>query len=711
MTSANLSTERTARPKAPFGWLFGFTLRQHWTTALLYSIIFFFVLPVPVLMVLTEFRDSSRYPNNLINDLTDWSEYIRYATTPILSVLAIIMAIVLFQYLKNKVSVDFYHSLPLKRDRLYINQLASGALILAVPFFVMLLFTGILIAVNGVMTGEILYNMLIVLRDTLLYALLFYSIGTLVGMVCGLSFVQLLLTLVALFILPAIHAVTVLYLDIFVENMWTDWYFNADLFRTLSPVLKFFIDLAEEGELLRIADLILFPLISAALLVGGYFVYRYRRSERAGTPVVFPLLGSVIKYILVYLGTLLGSLLFYYITDSLFWTIFGMVCGGLLVFMLANTILFKTAKAMFKGWKHLCIWGAIAAVAFLILLTNAFGINDYVPTPGNLSRVEVSFGYSGAGPLTFRDSDVMKAVRNVYLEGLRVSNDPFDWKEENTVEIAPVDMEVYEYEYRYLDESIRMEVVFYPKFGLPVAKSLWIYETADAIDDFRIILDSDEFEAQIQKHLNDHLDWSSSRARLSLDAMSLSIKDNAMIIDSIDNYTTREATPEALRLLESLKKDYTDIGFDTFQKNVVGEVSLRNDSYDYVYLPIMLDMNNTLPIIRNLGLSETDFGTFTDLILAAVDKITVTDRETGQSLTFQKESELRQILDHTRYPISSFNGFSFAFTESRYTVTYAIKAKNYNHRVDDGSVPDASLCQTRFFIDQVPAFITEAFGK
>ena len=58
MTSASSSTEKIKN--AGFFGLFSNILRQKWTTMLLSAILMFFTLPVPVMMVLSSYKNSWR---------------------------------------------------------------------------------------------------------------------------------------------------------------------------------------------------------------------------------------------------------------------------------------------------------------------------------------------------------------------------------------------------------------------------------------------------------------------------------------------------------------------------------------------------------------------------------------------------------------------------------------------------------------------------
>ena len=83
MTSASSSTEKIK--KAGFLPLFSNILRQKWTTMLLSAILMFFTLPVPVMMVLSSYKNSWEtysLENDVQKYMLEWGYSIRFALIP-----------------------------------------------------------------------------------------------------------------------------------------------------------------------------------------------------------------------------------------------------------------------------------------------------------------------------------------------------------------------------------------------------------------------------------------------------------------------------------------------------------------------------------------------------------------------------------------------------------------------------------------------------
>ncbi len=662
MTSQSSTIKERVTKSAGFGAFFGFGIRQFWTTMLLFAIILFFVLPVPVLMIISQRNldnvDTYMRVRNMF--ATEWAVEIRYALTPIMAALALVVSCSRFKYLKNKVSVDFYHSLPVKRGRLYISQLAISAVALVLPFVIDTILAFIFLASNGLMSGTLVVNFLLTTGEAFVYAAFIYALTTFIGMVCGMTSVQITLTAVALAIVPATWLLGLAFSEIFTENMWYDFYLREESMRYMSPVLRFFMD----TDPLTNVETLVSLLLTALMLVCAYLVYTKRKSERSGTPVVFTPLGEVIKYLLMVIGTLLGAIFFYNVMNRDFiWTVFGMVCGALLVFMLTNTILNKTAKAMFKGWRGLLVFMGVFAVVMTVFMTNLFGINSYVPAPGNTKKAVVKMDYDST--YEFTELDNIKAIHKIYTEG-EWSHDYYKggnswWNYETT----------------------GISVVFYPKFGVPVAKSVRIYNKSDFIEEFRTILDSEEFAAQYTAGVNDI--EGEGYMRLDLPRYKISPEDGELWRVYYDNgYWFEDFNLNDSRAREMAAKNIIDAnvncGFDHFQQQTIGEFytnanngEFYRNSYNFPIYTSMTEVTDLL--IRNGFLSMTPEDTI-DAYTEMIDGIEIYYAPDGEEVAkthkFTDKEQIKALLLASANIHGDAICSEFTFVETQFTGYYKI---------------------------------------
>ena len=270
MNSASSSTETKKARFLPF---FGLTLKQNWTSGFLIAIIYFFTLVVPTMFTVSNksewFQPEERQKMLLVYS-RDLMVGLRYFIVPVTAILAVVMTCVMLRYLKNKVEVDFYHSLPIGRRRLYLTRMLAGYLMVLVPLILMTAVSTAILAANGAMNQTVFDMVVKLFSDSVLYSLVYYGLGAVVGMISGVTGVHLVLTGVAVFLPPAIYFLVVSFLEVSSENMWSGWYLNDRTLSLLSPAIRFFI--ADRTGIGYAAALLA---AAAVLIVGAYFIYKY----------------------------------------------------------------------------------------------------------------------------------------------------------------------------------------------------------------------------------------------------------------------------------------------------------------------------------------------------------------------------------------------------------------------------------------------------
>ena len=89
-------------------------------------------------------------------------------------VLAVVVGTVMFAYLHDRRKVDFYHSLPVSREKLYAVNYATGAVCVLVPYLVMRALTMVCAHAMGFGAALGLKTLLgVILSDMIFFLLLF----------------------------------------------------------------------------------------------------------------------------------------------------------------------------------------------------------------------------------------------------------------------------------------------------------------------------------------------------------------------------------------------------------------------------------------------------------------------------------------------------------------------------------------------------------
>ena len=252
-----------------------------------------------------------------------------------------------------------------------------------------------------------------------------------------------------------------------------DYYFGLPFVEWLCPVYYAAVHV-EDG--FSAVPTVCAVLAVVLLLFGALCIYRRRAVENAEKPIVFAGLGSVLKYLMVFIVTVYAGLFFEAVSGG-GWIIFGFVSGGLLSFLLANTVLEKSPKAMFKGWRGLIIFAVAFALFFAAWSLDVFHTIDRVPEAEDVTRAEVNIGRY-ARNTTVTDKETIAALCTL-IENQRAANQqPLAGRTRGD------------------NDGFYMETVLHTKLGIPVARNYYVYKSTDGAREFlRAYADSGAMDA------------------------------------------------------------------------------------------------------------------------------------------------------------------------------------------------------------------------
>lgn len=130
----------TSSSKRVNGWfngtLFLKNFKRFWPIWLCYGLYWFFLLPVGLLNNSRWERQGFYFPRGFILDHLSGGMLIAFG-------MGILCAMALFSYLYNSRSAGFYHSLPIRREGLFLTNYLSGVAFFTVPILVIAVITGV----------------------------------------------------------------------------------------------------------------------------------------------------------------------------------------------------------------------------------------------------------------------------------------------------------------------------------------------------------------------------------------------------------------------------------------------------------------------------------------------------------------------------------------------------------------------------------------
>ena len=346
--------------------------------------------------------------------------------------IAVVSAASTLYYLHSRKQTDFYESIPIKRENLFKMAIQNSLLVFLIPLvveeMVEFVIAGQQVLGGGVFAvGEaILWYLFIFAAAWLTMALAMIMTGNIIVGVLGFGVFATYFPIVIYNIFP-------LYAGSFFSTYSGDTansVYNS-ITNYLSPIWIGLRGIAyvNEGTKSEITFMALLLVWCVVLYVLCQVLYGRRPAESAGRAMAFPKANTVIKVLLVIPSALYSGFIFYSLgdADSIFWLVFGVVFGAIVVHALIECIYQFNVKAAFSNKKHLVFVMICSLFIMGSFTADIFGYDRYVPEASKLESVTVKpsntnpYGYWGKGQEGLT-GDTMKLALSVIKESVEVKN-------------------------------------------------------------------------------------------------------------------------------------------------------------------------------------------------------------------------------------------------------------------------------------------------
>ena len=297
-----------------------------------------------------------------------------------LTIAAVVLAASGFAYLHSKKKTDFYHSLPIRREMLYAVTCLNGFLYMAVAYIGFLTIAAVMIRVKGVPFDW--GSLYLASVEHLCFFALVYMTAILSMLLTGNLVVGLLGTGVLFSWGPVICMTISAYFSEYFTTFYGDDSFLLALSERTSPV-AWYVKACMSSQPGRMA---LWALVAAVVLfVLGMLLYRRRPSEAAGHAMAFPITEPIIRFLIVVPSSLLLGAMFHAMMYEDGWTVFGLVCGLLLVSCIIEIIYHFDFKSLFAHKRQLLVSAVFVGVVFAVFRFDIFGYDRYLPATEKLA--------------------------------------------------------------------------------------------------------------------------------------------------------------------------------------------------------------------------------------------------------------------------------------------------------------------------------------
>ena len=316
---------------------------------------------------------------------------------------ALLLGIMQFSYLHSAEKADFYHSIPMRREKIFCIRYAAGFLVWLVPFAVNLLLFILVCAMRGIAVTEGTaagVTLLALLTKGLLAHipcfLLVYSLTVLAMLVTGKIFAAICAVAVFCGYVPAIKLLH----EVLMEFYFTTFYALPDLGKSLAiqctPVYAYIRICADTMTQVFSADLLIaITLISALICLLCLYFYRRRGSEMAGRTMAFRGIARVVKFLLVVPITLICTVFFYAVTDcNLLWEIFGWIFSLLLISGAIEFLYCMDIREVFRDKKQIALAGAVTLAVLAVFQLDLLGYDRWKPEKTEVESVNIKSSYA-----------------------------------------------------------------------------------------------------------------------------------------------------------------------------------------------------------------------------------------------------------------------------------------------------------------------------
>ena len=341
-------------------------------------------------------------------------------------IICVITAICMWGYLYNPRSANFYASLPIKREGLFLVNYLSGLTGITLVHTAIFLINLLLAAFSGnaEITHLLQWFLIITLNTVFFYSFASFCAmltgnGTVLAAVYGiLNFAAVVLELIFRYVL----------VGCFVYG-FANGFLRTDYLRLgfLSPVVKMISDVQvqyvynsyyviESAAITGWATLLAYAAVGLVFAAAALVLFKRRKMESASDVIAIRALRPVFKYCLasgcaVVLGSLMYAIFFAgniqgfggIYRSSAAMTVF-LLIGAFIGYYAAEMMLQKSVKVIKSGARGFLVMASAIIVICLALVFDVTGVGRKLPEPGRVEKVYLTYNYGDTATLTEQEN-------------------------------------------------------------------------------------------------------------------------------------------------------------------------------------------------------------------------------------------------------------------------------------------------------------------
>lgn len=389
MTSKNLFFKRMKQDLEQRIWL-----------PVIFFIVGFLTLEISLISTIERWQDRIDFADRMTRYLMNTFFGMDNAFTIVTVCVAVVSGISGFAYMHSAKKLDVYHSIPVKRERLFVQQYVYGIIYYIVPLVLHSLICFCICASNGVGNMQVVGQVFGFCCVQLLIYLACYAVVVLAVVLTGNLVISALGSAVLLFYSLILAAMKYeLMYKFFVTYYSTGESYDFPAFSPVHLVLNMANNMNRSDDLYLNymgfwGDYGKLILMAVVYTVIALILYKKRPTEAAGTSMAFPVTEPIVKTMIVFPISIFSGYLFQSIAsnDNEFgWYVFGCIFGFMICCPLMEVIYRKDVKAVFKHPLQWAFNGACVILCIVVFRYDVLGYDTYLPAEDKVESYAVYF--------------------------------------------------------------------------------------------------------------------------------------------------------------------------------------------------------------------------------------------------------------------------------------------------------------------------------
>lgn len=358
--------------------------------------------------------------------------YILFAVALVFAPCAILSVL---GFLNKRNSCDFYHSVPVKREALYISSAAAAFLWIVILFVDICGFAMIITGFDPDMSLEMLEAGKIILEAFVTCIL----VGGVFGLGTALTGTGLTNFVVSMMILVGPRAIIIIIQFIFGELVpFTNLgYGNTVLNHSYNMVFKMFTDATAGHSISYWTPVIYSTLLGIVYFILGCLVFVKRKSETAAQATAYPVVQTVCKMVPSFMCALIAIWGFLETTlngeaDAVtYFVVVVLIIISVAIYFIYDLITNKKARSFIKSVKQLPIFFGVIIVTTIIMGCVATSERNWEPNKDEITKVEIYefdylYSYFGIEKIDIEDERAIEIIVDAYNRQVEEYNNDSD---------------------------------------------------------------------------------------------------------------------------------------------------------------------------------------------------------------------------------------------------------------------------------------------